>query len=78
MMMVMRLMTVVLLITMITMIAMMVIMLIAMMAVTLVITAIIGTLRFNVATATRTSKKTIGLIRKTTALHVQHDFLFIF
>ena len=67
MMMVMRLMTVVLLITMITMIAMMVIMLIAMMAVTLVITAIIGTLRFSDAT----------VIRKTTALHVQHDFLFI-
>jgi len=67
MMMVMRLITMVLLIT---MIAMMVIMLMTMMAVTLVITAIIGTLRFNDATAARTSKK-----RK--ALHVQHDFLFI-
>ena len=54
---VMRLIIMVLLITMITMVLMMVIMLMTMMAVILVIMAIIGTLRFNDATATRTSKK---------------------
>ena len=68
-MMVVRLITVVLLIKMIMMIAMMVIMLMTMMAVILVITAVIGTLRFNDATAARTSKKT-------TTLHVRHDFFF--
>ena len=33
-----------------------------------------GTLRFNDATATRTSKKAIGFISKTTTLH---DFFYI-
>ena len=39
---------------------------------------IIGTLRFNDATATRTcKKKPTGLIGKTTTLHVHHAFSYI-
>ena len=37
----------------------------------------LGTLRFNDVTSTRTSKKTIGLISKTTTLHVHHALLYI-
>ena len=36
-----------------------------------------GTSRSNNATATRTSKKTIGLISKTTTSRVHHTFMFI-
>ena len=38
---------------------------------------IIRDLRFNDSTATRTSKRTIGIISKTTTLHVHHTFLYI-
>ena len=38
---------------------------------------LLGTLRFNDAKATRTSKKTIGFTSKTATLHVHHVFLYI-
>ena len=38
---------------------------------------IIRDFRFNDSTATRTSKRTIGIISKTTTLHVHHTFLYI-
>ena len=37
----------------------------------------VGILRSNDATATRTSKRAIGLINKTTTLHVHHAFFYI-
>ena len=40
-------------------------------------TAIIGTLRSNDADDNKNVKKTIGLISKTTTLHVHHTFLYI-
>ena len=40
-------------------------------------TAIIGTLRSNNADDNKNVKKTIGLISKTTTLHVHHTFLYI-
>ena len=39
--------------------------------------ALMGTLRFDDATATRTSKTTIDLVGKTTTLHVHLTFLYI-
>ena len=38
---------------------------------------ILGTLRSNDADGGKNVKKTIGLIRKTTTLHVHHAFLYI-
>ena len=40
-------------------------------------TAIIGTLRSNDADDNKNVKKTIGLISKTTTLHMHHTFLHI-
>ena len=39
--------------------------------------AIIGTVRSNDADDNKNVKKTIGLISKTTTLHVHHTFLYI-
>ena len=38
---------------------------------------ILGTLRSNDSDGGKNVKKTIGLIRKTTTLHVHHAFLYI-
>ena len=38
----------------------------------------VGTLRSNDAGGNENDKKSLGYISKTTALHVHHDFLYIF